>query len=169
MGLSLYESLKPGIRNIQTLLWAWKWWFKGEHGQTWESEHLFSIIFKALFTSKSLLSIITVPPHSPITTQILTTTSDWILRCVSRMFYSWMLYSKILFCSLNAFPLNVFLPLLIQFWMEWAIFLTVQWFCLSLRLKMGDRLNYITDAGFSLLNFPLALCIKGSYSYCNLM
>jgi len=28
---------------------------------------------------------------------------------------------------------------------------------------MGDRLNYISDAGFSLLDFLLALCIRSRY------
>lgn len=125
MLLPLYENVKPGMGSIQTLLWAWKCCFKGEHGQTWEFEHLCSIIFRAPFASKSLLLIITLPPQSPSTSQLLTKASDWILWCVSGMFHSGLLYSRILLSSLNAFSLNVFLLLLIQFCMGWERFLTV--------------------------------------------
>lgn len=121
----LYENSKCGMGNIQALLRAWKWCFKGEHGQAWEFENLCSIIFRAPFASKSLLTIITLQPQSPSTFQHLTTIFDWILWCVSGMLYSWILYSRVLFSSLNAFSLNVFLLLLIQFWMEWGRFLTV--------------------------------------------
>jgi len=122
---NLIWKLKAWNGNIQTLLWAGKWCFKGEHGQTWESENLCSSIVTASFAWNSLLSIITSASQSPSTSQLLAAISSWILWCVSGMFCSWILYRRILFSSLNVFSLNVFLFLLIKFCMEWGRFLTV--------------------------------------------